>query len=178
MPKAEAEWSAGIDTQHSLELNLDVDVGGFLMGKTNNQVIVEISLHEKVVRQKIFQIFAENVVPYIFESHDIFVEGILNSDVDTEWKSAWKIDNDEGIVVRNKVHILLAIQTDRPVTSPQAAYANRGGLASTLTHVVMCALKKNFLGIDSATSEDNISMRNNSVLKYDPRNTSEPRHDN
>jgi len=78
MPKAEAEWSAGIDTQHSLELNLDVDVGGFLMGKTNNQVIVEISLHEKVVRQKIFQIFAENVVPYIFESHDIFVEGILN----------------------------------------------------------------------------------------------------
>ncbi len=178
MLKGEAEWSVGVNTKHSLELDLDVDVGGFLASKTDQEAIVEIAMQEEGVRKKVFQIFAENVVPYIFQSQDVSVEGTLNYNAQTKWKNLWRIENDQGIIVRNKLHMLLTLETDRPVTSPQAAYANRGGLASNLTQVVMSALKKHFLGVDSEKFEDSSRMRNDFVLRHNSRNTSETRNDN
>jgi len=164
-----AQWTNGISHQHEINLDLNLFVEDFL---TQHPNIREELLHNEAgLRKELMNVITQKLVRQIVDESGLSadIEGTLNT------KSKKSVDNDmqvgiprqKGLThfIRNRIRMLLKIETDRPVNAMQAFYAERGSTASEIADNIINALKKRFLGIDVHEYETDSSLIGDEVTE-------------
>lgn len=163
-------WTEGVNTDHKIELNLDV-LFDKILGSRN--IEAQLALNENAIRTKIANVVLGEILPSII--HDTGME----SDVPgfLEVKGNIKSNNnasvgvptrrDTQLMVDNRMNISMNLHTSRPVNAIQALHGDRAGVAAEIANSVMKMLKKAVLNVDETRSSINTRYKNNTFIEFD-----------
>ncbi len=177
--KYNVKWDKGHEkaTDHKLNIDLDLALSNFIGSKN---VAAELVRNEGKIRREIFELIVENLVPTIVSGtgHDGSMPmGELRTKSKSNHESEWKIEEPkiegESIVFRNRMKIVMNIQTDRPVDAIQALQNSDHGLANIVTNDVIFSLKQRYLGVVHDKTHTKSQDRNDMVTGYDANSTAD-----
>jgi hypothetical protein len=155
------QWDKRQDTNHKIELDLDVALTDFLHSKN---IAAELTMKEKEIRKEIFLVVLNQILKKIVEdtgvSYDFEGQVHAKHHVDTHGHASFEKPKVEGetFVIRDRLKMVMNIETNRPLNAMQAIRASNHGIATAITDDILHHLKRKFLGItkSSTTTESEI----------------------
>lgn len=150
--KFDASWDKGHDRakDHKLDIDLDLKLSDFIRSKN---IPVELAMNESRIRQEIFDIVTQTIVPNIVLNaghKGNMPAGKLETKWENEHESDWEAVETEiagdMLEFQTKMRILMNLTSDRSVDAMQALMGGKAGLASLVTDHVIDALKSKYMG--------------------------------
>lgn len=140
-------WPNGEANDHTINLDLDVTISDIL--RSNRNIKERLIADEQGIRAEIFRMVAEEIVPQIIEGTLVDtnqpIEHIKSSSkykMHNESEVGVPTRSDTSLFIRNRMRMVLDINTNHPVNAIQALHASRGGVAAEITTSIMRHLKK------------------------------------
>ena len=159
-------WSNGKNTDHQIDLDLDLLVSDIL--QSNRNLETRLITSEQTIREEVFKLVAEEIVPKIIKDTGVdatqpegHVKVKANSKIYNQATVAIPTQQDTSLYIRDRMHVALHISTDRPLTAVQALAANKNGLAANITTEVMRLIKNAVLNVHEEETEHSSVMINN-----------------
>jgi hypothetical protein len=172
--KSRLRWSNGEHTDHKIDLDLDLLVSDILKSSTN--IEARLQANEQGIREEIFQLVLAKILPRIIADTGVDSrqpEGNMSTKGHSSTESQAEVGKptkkETSLYIRDRIHMVLDLTTDRPVNAIQALYANRGGVASEISNEVMKMLKRSVLKTHDEETETSWSISDNQLKSLDHR---------
>ncbi len=169
---SDMEWPKGVNTSHTINIDLDITVSNVLRSARN--IKVRLITREQEVRKEIFTLVVGEIIPKIINETGLDAthpEGKMSVNAKSKIESRAQVGiptrEDTFLFVRDQEKIVLEITADRPVNAMQAMYANRGGLATDITNHLVKILKRAVLKTRDEKTETDFLLSGNEVVSFD-----------
>lgn len=169
---SDMKWTDGEGEIHTIELDLDLTIAEILA--SNIDIASRLMIGEKGIREEIFRLVTEQILPKIIEDADLNFqqpEGHMHVDAHSKIHSQAEVGiptrPDTSLRIRDRMRIIFDIRTSCPVNAIQAFYANRGGVASDIANEIVKLLKKGVLKVHDKETESTWSVSGNRLQSFD-----------
>ena len=166
-------YRKGERIHHVLDADFSFTLQDFLSAKNKGDVALVLTYHEQEIRRTLLTFFTEALLTQIFNNQHCEVPGEVN------FQSHIKAHQDakhsfpakgRPIAVRSNIQIEITIESDRTVTALQALFVARGNLASSLTDLVLGALRHEYMGIKKTHTKESLELKGNVVVNRSTSN--------
>jgi hypothetical protein len=161
-------WTNGVDTNHQIDLNLNLILEKILPSK---DLSLRLHTQSEQVRKEIANLVLGQILPKIIQNTGL--EYQTSSDLNVKTNIENNSQASVGIptlpstmlMIKNRIHLVLDLKADKPVNAMQALYRNRAAVAIEIANQVMKFLYQAVLNIDEERSSADFSIDGNQFTK-------------
>lgn len=176
------EWQAKSDimTKQTSERTSQIDIALDFqtIGLLNpDRLYSEISAGRNAIREEIFRVVAEQVVPGMVAATGMRLEqperAGVREHIDTDWSLGAGRSDDGRLLTQHLMNLHIAAESDQPMNAATMLQIGRGTVAAAVADVFAHSLEQHYLGKMESEDYSESSTSGEKVTAYRPGRTEE-----